>query len=756
MNYKFITILFFLFSSVFSQQKNNISGKLTSDKIILTDVLVELQINKSSKFAVSDKNGLYKFTNINAIASDSLFLRINLVGYENYTQQIENLQPENIFDIILLPSKIIKLDEVAIIADKKIINKASKSIYKINSRDFIKNAKAEEVLKTVPNVYIENENVIVDGKLPGKLFIDGIEMMSQELSTIDAADIDKVEINSNPSSSYGSDFMGAIVNIITKVKTEEFIKGSIASAIGARNDYSSITPSISYKRGRFTVKSLFNFKSNFNNINYSLTRVENNNTFFQNNINNSKGEQVFSQTRINIKLSEKSDLNVSGLLSSYKFIANAKGFSTLNNVNPTSFTKTGNDSNKSWNIASVYKYKINNVKSFLVKGKYYEYDNINNFTFSSGNTATDIFDIQSKNKELSTAVDYEAEELTVFKKKSSFYSGLKYIHRNFSFSNTSFYINQNIINGNAELDIEWSDKFSTDIALTIENTKNYNAVFNQDYTVALPVFNAIYHFKNEYDAKFGYSRKILRPDADELNTDLLLIYPGLGKQGNANLDPQYRNYYSFTISKALKSNNFSLKFYNESINNAIVETLKTQGSLVIRSPENAAKYNSLGMNLGIRTKLFKKINANLNSGFDFNTFQDNSPLAIIKENSGYTFRGNLNLNTKLFKDKVSVSLSGRQEGPEYSLFSKSISYPSLNFSIDTNLFKDKIGVSLYARDLLRMSANSIDISSNNNFYQKINIKNDFYNFILTLTYNFGKKFNDKIDDNNIENDDVRR
>ena len=756
MNYKFITIIFFTFSSIFSQQKNNISGKLTSDKIILPDVVVELQINKSSKFAVSDKNGIYKFININASIADSLTLRINLLGYENYIQQIEDLQSENIFNINLIDSNIIKLDEVAISSDKKIINKASKSIYKINSKDFIKNAKAGEVLKSVPNVFVKNEEVIVEGKLPAKLFIDGIEMMPQELSTIDAADIDKVEINSNPSSNYGSDFLGALVNIITKSRAEEFIKGSIASAIGARNNYSSITPSISYKRGRFIIKSNFNYKFNTQVLDYSLTRIENNNTFFQNNINNSKGEQVFSQTRINVKLSEKSDLNLSALVSGYKFFADAKGFSTLNNLNSIDFTKKGVQSKKSWNIASVYKYKINTAKSFLVKGKYFEYDDINNFTFTTGNSNANIFDIQSKNKELSGAVDYEAEELTVFKKKSSFYSGLKYIHRNFSFSNTNFYINQNIISSSAELDTEWSDKFSTDISLTLENTKNYNAIVNHNYSVALPVFNAIYHFKNEYDAKFGYSRKILRPDADELNTDLLLIYPGLGKQGNTNLDPQKRDYYSFTISKSLKSNNFSLKFYNESINNAIVETFRTEGNLLIQTAENVAKYNSLGMSLGIRTKLFKKINANLNSGFDYNSFEDSSPLAVIKENSGYSFRGNLNLNTKIFKDKVSVSFSGRQEGPEYSLLSKSISYPYLDFSIDTNIFNDKISLSLYGRDLLQKNANRLDLSNSNNFYQKINIKNDFYNFILTLTYNFGKKFNDKIDDNNIENNDVRR
>jgi outer membrane cobalamin receptor len=754
---QFLTVILLLFClTIFSQQKGNITGKITSDKIAIVDRIIELQINKSSKFAVSDKDGIYRFNNITILTADSIYIKINFSGYETYIKKIENLKLNTIYDINLIKLETKSLDEVVIKTENKIVNKANKSIYKINSKAFIKNTKAGEVLKTIPNVYILNDDVVVDGKLSAKLFIDGIEMMSGELNTITAADIDRVEVNSNPSSAYGADIMGAIINIITKENTEEFVKGAIASATGTRNDYSGVSPSLSYKKGRFIVKSAFDYKTSNQKINYSLTRQENNSIFSQNNINNSKGTQLFSQTRVNIKFSEKSELNFSGLLSSYKFTSDAKGFSSVNNINPSPFYKNGLQSNTSWNVSSVYKYKINDTEFLFIKSKYYEYDDINNFAINDNNTIAAIFNIQSKNKEFSGVIDYKAEKLTVFKNKAHFYSGLKYINRNFSFSNTTFYINQSIINGYIELDTDWSEKFSSNINFAIENTRNYNKSLNQNYLILLPTLNAIYHFENKYDAKFGYSRKIIRPDANELNTDLLLNYPGLGKRGNSNLNPQKRDYYYFTINKASNSNNFSLKVYNESINNAIVETYKSQGNLVIQTPENAAKYNSTGINFGLRTKLFKKIDINLNSGFDYNVFEDNSSLALVKENSGYTFRGNINLGTKLFKNKVSVSLSGMQNGPEYSLLSKSINNPYLDFTITTNFFKDKINVSLYGRDLLQINANRKELSSYNNFYQRIDIKNDFYNFILTLTYNFGKKFNDKIEDNNIENNDVRR
>lgn len=756
-------LIFTLFSvvsmNVFSQQNINILGKITIANINLPDAMVELKVNETSRFVMTNNKGVYNFFNININATDSLFLKVKYLGYKQYMQQLKNLKKSNVFDVNLIPSEPENLKEVIINAKGKIINTARKLSYKIDGKNFIKNAKAGEVLNTVPNVYF-NEfegKTIVDGTLAAKIFIDGMESMIGELINIAAVDIDRVEIMNNPSAVYGVDYVGAIINIITKKKTEECVKGSIGAIGGLNNDFWAVNPSFSYKRGRFIIKSNYQYLQNIQKIDFSSIRIDNNGAFYQNNINDSKNNQLNSNTRIGIKLSEKSKLTLTNSIYGYKFLSKANGFSILNNDIPNYFSKDNENIIKTLNFASVYNYKIKENKNLFIKSAYSIYDKGDISTFNYSNAISDYYIIQSKNKEFSLGINYEAEELTVFKKKMELYSDLKFINRNYSFSNTDFYISQNVIDGSSELDIEWVENFSTEIGVTLENTHNFNKTLNQNYNLILPSFNGLYHFNNKVDAKLSYSRKILRPSASDLNDGVLIIYPGVAKQGNSNLDPQIRNYYSFTIIKPFKSNNISLKLYDESINNAITDVYKIQGNLLIQTLGNTAKYNAIGMNLGVRTNIFKKIMVNLTSGFDFNTFDDNSTTALIKNNSGYTFRGNIYLSTKLFKDKVSISFSGRQDGPNYSLFSKKITEPYLDFTLTTNVFNDKLNISLYGKNLLGKAASGFsDISIYNNFYQRIDTRNNSSNLLLTLTYNFGKKFNDKIEDIDINNNDVRR
>lgn len=742
---------------VYSQQKINIEGKVTADDKIVTEAVVELQINKTSKFSLTDKKGIYRFLIANISKSDSLILKVKYLGFKLYYQPLNDLKENNVFDINLSILESQNLNEVVVVSKDKIINNARKSSYKISSKDFIKNASAIDVLGTVPNVNMQDNKATVDGALEAKIFIDGIETMPNELKTIEASSIDRVEVINNPSASFGTDFTGAVINIISKVKKEDFFKGSFEACAGVRNGFWYVDPSISYKRGGFTIKSFFEYKESNQKIDYILDRVDNSTSFFLKNNIYSKGIQQNSISRINVKLSDKSNLTFSNFLFGYKFISDTNGYSNSNNNDISDyFSSYGDLFNKNWNISAVFDYKINENKRLFVKGANYIYDSGNETNYNYSNLPSANFKIQSKNNEFSTAVDYEAEGLNVLKKETGFYTGLKFINRNYSFFDTNFYINQNIVNAYFEVDTEWSEKFATDVNISFENTREFNSTSDRKYNLLLPVLNLIYHLKNKTDIKFGYSRKVLRPSASDLNDELLIINPGIAKQGNSNLDPQIRNYYSLMISKSIKSNNLSLKFYNESINNAITDIYKTQDDLVVQTLENAAKYNSLGMSVGIRTKILKKVIINLNSGFDYNTFEDNSSTAIIKKNSGYTFRGNLNLNTKLFKEKLSVSLSGRQNGPNYSLLSKGITNPYLDFTLNTNLLKDKLNVNLYCSDLLMIGTNRTEISNYNNFYQKIDITNNNSNISLSLTYNFGKKFNDRIDDNSIQNNDVRR
>ncbi|MDP5201275.1 outer membrane beta-barrel protein [Flavobacterium sp. DG2-3] len=757
---RFIIISFFFLCTVslFSQEKHAISGKVLNDNVALQDVLVELKMGQTSKFSITNKNGEYKF---DYNTRDTVFIKVKSYGYKEFDSFVEIKGKNTLFNIELVKLEPELLNEVVIKSGEKIITSAKKAIYQINHKDYLKNAKASDVLQSVPNVYFNefDGKTLVDGVLTGKIFIDGLEADASELKGLKVEDIKSVEIINNPSVAYfKSEFLGAIINVITKTRAEGFFKGSLDGTVGAVNNYWSISPNFSFKKDFFLLRTSFQYLNNDQVIDFTSRRIDENGLFYQSNINHSNGKQLNSNTRVAIKLNDKSNFTISNNINEYSFSGKANGFTVLNEEEVNLFSKIGKESMVNWNIASVFNYKIAENKAFFFKSSYSIFNNINKSQFQFDNTSEiDYYDVQSKNNELSLQADYEFEEMRVFGKKMDFYTDIKYINRKYRFSHDNFYVYQNVFDGSVELDSEWSNKFSSEVSLTYEFTNNSNQLLRQSYNLVLPTINSLYHFENKLDLKVGYSRKVLRPSASDLNDDVLILYPGVAKQGNSELDPQLRNYYFAMLTKFYTSDSFSLKIYNESINNAITPVYRNDGNLLIQTLENAARYNSTGMNIGFKTKVLKKITANINSGFDYNVFEDNSQDAIIGKNSGYTFRGNFNLNGIFFKDRLSISISGRQDGPNYSLLSKRITNPYLDFTISTNIFKGKLNLSLYGRNLLgRVSSGFTDISEYNNFYQKIETKNNSRNLLLTLTYNFGKKFSDRIESQDINNNDVRR
>lgn len=755
---KKIFLIFFIlsFSFVFSQQSFNLSGKIKSGNAYLSEVLLELQIQKKSKFAVTSTEGVYFFNSINCKLNDTLLLKVNYLGHKPFEKTIIFNQANMVLDIEL-ETEAVELNEVVVKANEKNIQTASKSSYKVNQKKYIKNAKATDVLSTIPNVYCNKESgkITVEGNLEGKIFIDGIEAMPSEIKKIAATTIDRVEVISNPTSAYGTDFLGAIVNIVTKKTNKQFFKGSVSSVAGFVTDFWSVSPSLSYKKGFFSIKSDFQYLQNKQIISDDITRNDINGYSVQNYTKNSNVFQNYINTKIGLKFSEKSDLTITAYDGGYGFKGNMNGTTSLNDATPDSFKSSYNLTNNNIIVASVYKQKIGETKTLFLKNRFaiikdrdeseYLYQGVN------------YFDVASKREELSFGANYNVGNLKIFKKATNVIYDLKYINRKYSFSNTDFYVNQNIFNATIETNNDWSKNFSTQFALTLENATNKSALFSKNNNLILPTFNAVYRFKNKINLRIGFSKKVLRPNTTDLNEALIIYSPGNATQGNSNLNQQIRNYYSLKINKEFTEDSFSMKLYRASINNSIVNVYKKVGDLLINTFDNVAISNSTGVDFDYSTTLFKKINLNINSGMNYNEYETNSLTSVIKKNNGTSFNNSINLSSNLFKDKVSVTFSGMYNGPDYTLLSKSITYPFLDFTIETNFFKEKLGFSLYLQNLLgRNATGSKDISFAENFQQTHVSKDNSTNVLLTLTYNFGKEFNAKIDDNTIKNEDVRK
>lgn len=750
--FTFVLIVYSLLG--FSQQKSmTISGKVRVENAILPDAVLELIVGHSSKYAVSDKEGTYKF--VVAATSDTLTLRFKQMGHQTYSKKFVAIQQTTQIDINLTIAAQ-DLNEVVIETKQNTITSARKSSYKINAKDFIKNAKVTEALTTLPNVFFNGNTVLVDGNLTAKIFLDGIEVNSNELKTIDVADIDRVEVINNPSGAYGAEFSGAVLNLISKKQAQNFVKGTFLASRSARFNNWYAEPSISYKRNRLTLKSSFEYKRNNQELTYNLQRNNGGSVFSQQFDNHTKGVQNAAEMRVNIKFSEKSNWNITNYLFGYKFTDRVNGHSVVG-TNPLFFSKGGETSNTNWDIASVYSHKIGEKSTLFYKNKYLVYENGNSADFIYSDGTRLLYDVQSRNRDFYNAIDLESEELTVLKKSMGFYSGLKYINRRFSFSESGYYVNQNISNIYVELESQWTKQFSSDLSLIYENTRNSNNIsLNQQYDYWLPTLSLLYRFASKWETRFGYSKRLLRPSASDLNVELIVSSPGQARQGNADLLPQIRNYYFISLGKARKATHVSLKVYNESVSNNIVSTYKLEDNLLVQTLENAAKFNASGMSLGFRTKLAQRINCNINTGFEYSVYEDNSVNALILRTSGYTFRGNINLSTRILNDKVFIAFSGSQNGPNYSLQSKSTNNPYFDFRATTNILKEKVTLAFYAGNVFGNASNLTQVTTYTNFYQKVSISNNTSNVSLSLSYNFGKKFDDAIDNRNIENDDIRK
>lgn len=745
---------FFLLSSIsYSQQNFNFSGTVKSRNKFLPDVIIELNFKKGSDYAISNSNGSYKFSNQNYKLNDTLFIRVSNPIYKEFKQSIILTNETIILDIDLEFSNIEQLKEVEIKSDYKTRHFAGKSIYKINKNDFIKNATAADVLSKIPSIfYNKNSNeTIVNGTLVGTVFIDGIRVKGNEIGQLNVFEIDKVEVINNPSSIYGVDFIGAIVNISSKKNNSQFLKGNIDISSGLLNNLNSIGLNFSFKKGFFYINTNASFFKENQNSSLEINRINKSEIFEQksstiatNNFNN-------FNTILGFKFSKKLDLTVDSYSGGYQLNDFGNGFTFINNSLKNNFVNANNINNRDSEVASVLKYKIFKNKTLNVKHTYLLENSMNINEFDQF-----LVNVGSQSKANSFNINYGLSDVKFLKNTNSIIFDLKYIHRLFNFTDSDFYINQNIFNATIDVTNQWTEKLSSEASFTYENSINKNDFFLKKYNLFLPSFNFLYSFEKSIDLNAGYSRRLLRPSPADLNNKLILSSPGVGYQGNEDLDQQIRSYFFISLNKSYKLDVIGFKIYNVSINDFISDVYKNQGIILIRTLDNVAKFYSTGFNFSFSTIILKKINLNLDSGLNYNVIENNAVENIINKNNGFTFNGSFYLDANFFKNKLAISLSGFQEGPNYTLLAKRVIYPSFRLSISTNIFKEKVKLSLYANNLLGNNFTGFnDKSATNNFSQSFITRNNKTNIQVSLSYNFGKTFED-IEVNKIENEDIRK
>lgn len=591
---KIITIAFLFFISLLTAQENQISGtlKLTKETAASGISVLLHQTGKEVfyKAVIADKNGAFAFVNI---PNGGYYIQINTVGYQDYrSEDFEMKGASIVLPTIALKAKVNELSEVTIKAKKPMIQVlADKTVFNVQNTINATGSSGFDLLRKAPGVIIDNnDNLIVEGKTGVLIYIDGKQSyltgadLTNFLKTLQANDIDSIEIITQPSSKYDAAGNAGIVNIKLK-KNKNFGTNGSASSGANIGKYETAINSFSLNN-RNKKNNIYGNYSNHFGANYDFINIyrEQSNTLFDS------------------RSKTKNEVNANNIKLGYDYYANAKntfgvivsgnfnnGFSNIKTrtpikpINATVYDSIlvaqSNGHNKSYNLYSNVNYKYADTLgvSLNMDLDYGKYDSKKENYQPNTYFANDETTVLNENNSFqNTPVHID---IATFKTdyEQNFLKGKLGIGVKTSFVTTDNTLDFfDIVNDISTLNPNRSNQFiykenvnagylnynrtykkmNFQLGLRVENTNSdgkLNALITsnnervkRNYTDFFPSGGVTYNMNDKNAFAMTYSRRIERPNYESLNPFEYQLDELSFMRGNPFLKPQYTDNIKFS------------------------------------------------------------------------------------------------------------------------------------------------------------------------------------------------------------------
>jgi hypothetical protein len=425
--------LFLLCPAVYSIGQASIRGRVTDGREKLSFATVSLLTSDSAlvKNAMTAADGYFVFEDV---ASGNYLISSSMVGYNKYYSQLIAVQNSSIEtpDIVLGPAST-ELSGVTIKSKKPLFDqKMDRLIVNVQSSITSAGSTVLEVLEKSPGIVVNKQNhtITMNGKAGVRVMINGkssqlpLEVVVQMLEGMSSANVEKIELITNPPAKYDAEGSAGIINIIMKGDVDFGTNGSFGVTLGSKwaevlGGHSNIT----HRGKKFACFLDYSIVSEHNLHKYNLSRQFLFNGFVQDINDYSSRENVTVQQNANagieFKLSKNTLLNFS--FTGYK--RNWDMNAIINDVNHVSKDSTLSSSmavheSNVWQSASAGVGLLSKVNpktdlSFNLDYLYYHNNNPSQYDdrFSNHNNANDGSSIDVKKKTpirfLIATVDYK-------------------------------------------------------------------------------------------------------------------------------------------------------------------------------------------------------------------------------------------------------------------------------------------------------------------------------------------------------------
>lgn len=755
----------------------NLTGKVQDENrkaIPYANVLL-LEVKDSSliKGAITSDDGSFEFSGIST--GKSYLLRVVMLGFEDHFHLINDLKENLSLPMINLNTQSQTLATAEVTARKPFLEqKAGTLIVNVANSITGSSGSVLDVLRKVPGMIIVNDRISLAGQTGLTILIDGRPTQYMDMQSLlrdmPSANIDRIEVVSQPGARFDAQGTGAVLNIILKRNMKLGLNGSATLGAGKGKFWkyrASGTMNFRNEKFNFTNSLAFSHRTWFEQL--DLERTVGTELYKQSNFQPGLPYSLNIKSGVDYYLSKNQTVGVSvNALGTTNEVVNESTTSILSDPLQKARAEilTYNETKRRTGFVNVDAYyelkldtsgqKINADMSINRYGR-----NINNLLSTEVLSGNETHANRRQNQPGNTEIEaYRLDYTKPFSKKLSFETGLKYSHavvdndlqasiftdntwandpglsNHFVFSEkiAAAYVSSNFTWGKLEgqAGLRYENSQSSGYSVTLDSTQQRRiARFFPSLSLSAPLAG-----KLGWSA--AYSNRINRPSYGSLNPFVQFLDPYTYKKGNPFLRPEITDSYKMSLTYD-KQPFFNLEYTRTKDVIQLVTQQDDATGVGFGMDDNLATFERYGGSLFFPLEFVKKLSGYGGVMVFYNRYE--SEVFQEQFNEGrWNVVAFLNATYTLPKD-WKFEMNGWYSGPGIEGIQIAEHLYGVSFGVQKKIMKGKGNLNLALDDMLfRFWHGRIDHAS-----FKANIVSSWETRIanLSFTYNFGNQYLNK-------------
>lgn len=766
-------------------QAGNISGKIissTSEPIITASVvLLKANDNSLVKSDLSDDNGAFVFPEI----QDGVYvLKVTALGYSGYSSDAITFAGRDVsMGAIQLLRAANQLKEVNVTAQRSLIEvHADKLVVNVENSVINTGSSAMEILGRSPGVTVDqNDNIVIKGKQGVNVMIDGKQMavsgadLANILKAMPSNQIKQIEVISNPGARYDAAGTAGVINIVTKRDQRMGMNGSLNASYG-QGVYPKYSAggNLNFRNKKWSSYVSYNYSKRwwFNHLKLDRKFYDEKDalqfSYVQDNFMKMPMNNHSGSVGMDYSLNDKTIIGVAATAGTTGFDQTANNASRAldgNNDVVYYFNTLGNHRQDYYNYSANanLRQRYNELgKQLSMDVDYARYWSQSNQNFQTQYTRPDGVmyqpdyfmrsDLSGVTQIRSAKADYTypVNEKLKFEAgaKSSYVTSdnepLFYEKTLGDFAldvkrSNHFIYKENINAGYVNMNKEWT-KWSTQLGLRLENTNvtaeqvTLDSTYKTSYTQLFPSFAVQRHVNDKHDLGLTLSRRIDRPNYQQLNPFKYFIDNTTYRAGYPYLRPSLT--YSVELSHTFKQKFLTSLSYSVTTNSIteVIQPSDTEDSITVQINKNLARMDYYAFSCAYPfqvTKWWSNVSNVVLYYAHYTGFIANTNLS----NGAPAFQLNITNNFTLPK-KFRAELGGWYQSRQIYGFMDMKPMWALNAGIQKTIMKDNGTLRLSVQDMFWTSLPRAT-SVYNSYREDFIVNRETRQVSLSFSYRFG-------------------